>query len=137
MNKVTKLSFACFFFNDDFTIGFLGLCSRLVGGIGLLERSPLEVSLVPSTLYLAPFALKAGWFGLIAFQTFGLAGDTAWRVPKRKEQSAPCASFFAFETTKYMTIHSTCSSLQYHIFFNFFLSLSFFFASHFFGFNKK
>lgn len=59
---------------------FLGFRRRSPWGqVGLLEGSPFEVLFVASALHLPSLALLTGWFNLITFQSFGLAGDTAYR----------------------------------------------------------
>ena len=93
---------------NTFTIVILGLYRRFGRRISLFERSPFEVPLVPSTLHLTPSTLQAGRFGLVALQTFGLAGDTSWRSHSRLRK----VSALRFLDTPNILAHSIFTSLS-------------------------
>lgn len=93
---------------NTFTIVILGLYRRFGRCISLFERSPFEVPLVPSTLHLTPSTLQAGRFGLVALQTFGLAGDTSWRSHSRLRK----VSALRFLDTPNILAHSIFTSLS-------------------------
>ena len=62
----------------------------LAANVSLFERAPFEIFLVSSTLHLPFLTLKARRLGFVTFQSFCLAGNTAW-VIEMIRTSAHCA----------------------------------------------